>query len=527
MGLNNPYQAEDARHWNIQDGTQLIEDRHFDVDVLIIGSGAGGGISAEILSRAGKQVLIMEEGALRTSSDFRMAELEAYQQMYQEGMTRSTRDGTISLLQGRTVGGSTTVNWTSSFRTPRATLEHWQSRWGVLDCGEDELRPYFERMEAQLGIFPWQSPNANNQALAKGCAALDWTHGAIPRNVRACWNLGACGIGCPTNAKQSTLVQSIPAALRAGAILLHRVKAHKLRVERDRVVGVEAIALDLDGKAKNIRVTVKAKEVILAAGAIGSPAILLRSEEVPKPYRLVGTRTFLHPSVFVFAQFQEQVAAFEGAPQSVYSDHFQWKYGVEGPMGFKLEAVPMLPLFAALIMRGHGVQHAERMAQLPFTAGALALLRDGFHEESVGGRVTLTNDEQASLDYPISQYLFDGVRRAFLSLTELYFAAGAQRVHLAHAESQNYADWATAKEAITNFRYEPLRLRLGSAHVMGGCRIGSSPEQSVVDSNARYHQLENLSIFDGSIFPTSLGVNPQLTIFALSAKFAEGLAAKM
>jgi choline dehydrogenase-like flavoprotein len=192
-------------------------------------------------------------------------------------------------------------------------------------------------------------------------------------------------------------------------------------------------------------------------------------------------------------------------------------------MGFKIEAAPLQPLFAALITRGHGRVHAERMVQLPHTAAALALLRDGFHEESPGGEVLLRDQSDPVLDYPLNPYTFDGVKRAFLGLAELFFAAGAQKVHLAHGESLNYQSWAEARSAIEAFSYEPLRLRLGSAHVMGGCSLGSQPQESVVDETGRYHQLANLYVMDGSLFPSSLGVNPQLTIYALSAKFASHL----
>ncbi len=526
MQWDDPFrQGKNLASWSLIDGADLSEDITLEADVVIVGSGAGGGVAAEILSRSGRKVILIEEGSLKSSGDFRLKEAQAYLDLYQEGMTRSTQDGAICILQGRTVGGSTTVNWTSSFRTPRETLGYWGSEWGLEGCGVEEMAPWFAKMEQRLSIEPWLSPNSNNQVLDRGCEALGWAHAPIPRNVKGCWNLGACGLGCPTNAKQSMLVTTIPAALDRGARLLHRVRVQELIIRKERVIGLVADMIDRLGRVRPFRVTIHAQQCILSAGAIGSPAVLLRSEGIPDPYRLIGTRTFLHPSVFGFAEFAEPIEGYQGAPQSSYSDHFQWRDGVEGPMGFKLEATPMHPVFASVIMRGHGLTHWQRMQNLPHMAGTLALLRDGFHPESTGGRVSLGTARQPVLDYRVGAFEMDGVRRAYLAMAEMFFAAGAQKVNLGHSDSEDYDSWAKAREAIAKFRYEPLRLRLGSAHVMGGCRMGSDPKRSVVNTKGRYHHLENLYVFDGSLFPTSVGANPQLSIYALVAKCASELAA--
>ncbi|MFY7927275.1 MAG: GMC family oxidoreductase N-terminal domain-containing protein, partial [Oligoflexus sp.] len=186
--------------WQLIDGARLEKDLRLEADAVIIGTGAGGGVAADMLSQAGRSVILVEEGVLATSKDFQLREAESYSRFYQEGMTRTTQDGAISILQGRAVGGSTTVNWTSSFRTPEPTLRHWASDGDVTGLDIETLAPWFERMEQRLSIFPWELANPNNDILRRGCAALGWAHGAIPRNVKACWNLGVCGLGCPTNA---------------------------------------------------------------------------------------------------------------------------------------------------------------------------------------------------------------------------------------------------------------------------------------------------------------------------------------
>ena len=210
-----------ARGWKTHDGSRLEHDLSLEADVAIIGSGAGGGTTAEILSAAGYKVLLIEEGPLRTSSDFRLREADAYSQLYQEGGARCSKDGAILVFQGRAVGGTTLVNWTSSFRTPDGTLQHWADAHAVKGHSPEEMAPWFARMEERLGVAPWaMPPNANNDVLRRGCDALGLHWKVIPRNVRGCWNLGYCGVGCATNAKQSMLVTTIPATLDKDGELL-------------------------------------------------------------------------------------------------------------------------------------------------------------------------------------------------------------------------------------------------------------------------------------------------------------------
>lgn len=517
-----------ARGWKARDASTLDQDLNLDTDIAIIGSGAGGATSAEILSAAGYRVLLIEEGALKTSSDFRMLENEAYASLYQEGIGRLSKDGAITILQGRAVGGTTVVNWTSSFRTPEPTLRHWASEHGVEGHGVDDLAPWFERMEQRLGIVPWQMPpNANNDVLRRGCAALGLDWKVIPRNVRGCWNLGYCGMGCPVNAKQSMLVTSIPAALEHGGELLYLARAERLEHDGERISALHCVAMDPQCVAPTGRsIRVRARHYVLAGGGINSPALLLRSK-APDPHRHLGKRTFLHLVNFSAARFAEPVNPFYGAPQSIYSDHFQWRNGVAGPMGYKLEVPPLHPALASTLLGGFGEDNALRMADLPHTHVMLALLRDGFHPQSVGGSVELRGDGSPVLDYPVTPYAWDGVRRAFHSMAEIQFAAGAERVLPLHVASRPARNLAEAREMIDRLDLELFLTRLGSAHVMGGCAMGKDPAQSVCDSLGRHHQLENLSIHDGSLFPTSIGANPQLSVYAITARLSQLLGERL
>ena len=524
-GIPDPFVDGLASGWRVIDAPALAQDITLDADVAIVGSGAGGGTAAEILALAGLAVVVLEEGPLRRSGDFRMREAEAYPELYQESAARKTRDKAINILQGRCVGGGTTVNWTSSFRTPPATLAFWQREYGLAGFSVEDLAPWFAQMETRLSIAPWEvAPNANNEALARGARKIGIAAGAIRRNVKGCWNLGYCGMGCPTNAKQSMLVTTIPGALSKGATLVTRVRVRSLVLQDGRVTQLDGNAMDAQGIAPTPRtVRVRARAFISAAGAIGTPALLLRSG-VPDPHGILGRRTFLHPAVVSAALMPERVDAFAGAPQTIYSDHFLDTQPIDGPLGYKLEAPPLHPVLTAITLPDDGVAHARWMQDFPRMQVLIALLRDGFHPESQGGTVRLRDDGTPQLDYPLLPLLWDGARRALRSMAEIQFAAGARTVMPVHAGGPAFTNFADARAAIDGFTLQPIVTPVVSAHVMGGAPFGPDPKRAVVTTTGRHHQLENLYVFDGSLFPTSIGANPQLSIYGIVAQLATDLA---
>jgi choline dehydrogenase-like flavoprotein len=526
--IADPIREGLASGWSVIDASRLALDTTLEADVAIVGTGAGGGIVAETLCDAGLRVVMIEEGPLRSSSDFRMREADAYRDLYQESAARKTADKAINIYQGRCVGGGTTVNWTSSFRTPPATVAHWARAHGVAGFGVDDLAPWFERVEARLGIAPWNTaPNANNAALARGAGALGLRVGTIRRNVRACWNLGYCGMGCPTNAKQSMLVTTIPHALARGATLVTRARAQRLVARGTSVEALECVAMNAAGTQTSARrIDVRARLFVAAAGAIGTPALLLRSA-LPDPYATVGIRTFLHPTVVSAALMPERVEGYAGAPQTVYSDHYLDEAVLDGPIGFKVEAPPVHPVLAAVTLPGHGAAHDAWMRRLPNLQVLIALLRDGFHSESPGGRVRLASDGTPLLDYPLTPYLFDGMRRALAAMAEIQFAAGATSVMPVHDEGDGFATIAAARAAIAAFDLRPQATTIVSAHVMGGAALGPDARSSVVDLTGRHHHLDNLYVVDGSLFPTSIGANPQLSIYAVASLLGSGIARRL
>ncbi len=526
--IPDPIQAGLANGWHVIDAAQLTSDLTVEADVAIVGTGAGGGVTAEILALAGLKVVLIEEGELKSSKDFKMREAQAYPTLYQESAARKTKDKAINILQGRTVGGSTAVNWTSSFRTPPGTLHFWQERYGLKDYSVEAMAPWFEMMEQRLNVIQWETaPNENNDLLKVGAQKLNIPIAAIRRNVKGCWNLGYCGMGCPTNAKQSMLVTTIPSALSRGATLVTHARAERLQIEHDAVQALHCTALDAGGlRATGRTIRVNARHYVVSGGAINSPALLMRSK-APDPHHLLGKRTFLHPTVVSAALFAQPINGYAGAPQTIYSDHFMDTQAIDGAVGYKLEVPPLHPLLFATTMAGFGEQHAEMMKQFANTQVILALLRDGFHEESQGGAVHLRDDGYPVLDYVMSDTMWDGVKRALLTMAEIQFAAGAKTVYPLHEQAIGYTGWNAARQAIESLPYKPNLTRVVSAHVMGGCPMSDDTKLGLVSSNGQYHGVANLSVHDGSLFPTSIGANPQLSIYGLTARLASGLAQKL
>jgi choline dehydrogenase-like flavoprotein len=298
-------------------------------------------------------------------------------------------------------------------------------------------------------------------------------------------------------------------------------------MSQDRIDHLLASAMGPDGVTPSgIMVTLKARQFVVAASAIGSPGLLLRSQ-LPDPYQRVGKRSFIHPVNATVARMPAKIDPFYGAPQSIYSDEFNFKAGTDGPAGYKLEVPPLHPAMAAGVVPGHGQPQRDNLGQLPWMQSVIALLRDGFHPDSPGGTVSLRDDGNPVLDYPITDYLWQGLRKAYLTMAEIQFAAGAEAVQAMHLDSDWYTSWNQARDAINNLPMKPHRARLFTAHQMGGCSMGTDPKTSVVNGFGEHHHIANLNIHDASIFPTSIGANPQLSVYALAARNSSRLAQRL
>lgn len=499
----------------ITEGQTLSADLEVGCDLAIIGSGPGGAVMAATAAQAGLSVVLIEEGGAFGTERFRGREDEAYPFLYQDGGQRATKDGAISILQGRALGGGTTINWTTCFRTPEYIVDHWHAKHAVGGVSVAELIPHWEWAEQRLGIAEVPEPliNANNQKLRAGATKLGLDVEKLRRNVIGCAGTGNCGHGCPIGAKQGMLVTLIPDAIKAGAAVLTRARADRVLYESSRAVAIECTLLDAYGlEPTGLRATIKPRAVVVSGGAINSPALLLRSDTPDASGRL-GRRTFLHPVVAAAGFFDDEVAGWRGPPQSIAS-HAPAHRGEE--MGYFLETAPIHPMLSATSFTGFGGAHADLFAHLRNACALIALQIDGLHDDVVGGTVSVLSSGRAALDYPIVERQWRGFVEAQKTLIKLVFAAGARSSVTLHE-----GDHVLTTEAELG-RVDALPWRIGSvvifsAHQMGGCMMSDDPKQGVVRStDLRHHQIQNLYVVDGSVFPTATGVNPQLSIYGLA-----------
>jgi choline dehydrogenase-like flavoprotein len=508
----------------ITTGDEITEDLKLKCDVCIVGSGSGGAWLAYELCSKGLDVVMLEEGGYHTRREFDLTEAFAFPKLYQELGNRTTDDLSVTLLQGRSVGGSTTVNWCSSFRTPERILKIWRDVHG-LELTSDVLTPHWEAAEKRLHIKEWPEAliNRNNRILWDGLHKLGYDRGLIKRNVNGCANLGYCGMGCPIDAKQSMLVTVLPDAVEKGLRLFSNVSVRRLEVQGRRVARVTGQVLDVEKDVPTGRtVSVEAKVTAVCGGAINTPALLLRSGLDAEGR--VGRRTWLHPVVVMMALFDEPVNAFSGAPQSVYSHQFIERGA--GKIGFFLEVPPVHPMLAAVVATGTGARMQELLHKLPYINAMIAITVDGLLPHETGATVALRDGAYSrhSLQYGFVPENWEAFRAGYREMARIQLAAGARKVISLHdepVELSSEADLAKLDAA----PYEKLRLRVVTAHQMGGCPMGKEPAKSVVDPKLRFHTMDNLFIVDGSVLPTSLGVNPQLTIFGLSRWASQHVAA--
>lgn len=513
-----------ARGWQVTDASTLKDHLQLDADVAVLGSGIGGVLAAAQLAQAGAKVILLEEGGLFPSRDFRLDERRAYADLYQDNTFRQTTDKGISVFLGRCVGGGSISSWTTMQRTPLLTLDWWQRELGLAEMSTVALEPWFTQAEQLLNVGEWsEMPNVANERLAAGCRKLGLDTVPVQRSVLGCQNLGYCGLGCPTNAKLSAL-NILVEALEAGCRLITRCRVERLVAgeggQSIKLAG--GVALDQTGRPNGHRVTIRATQFVLAAGAIGSPAIMLRSKLVD-PLKLTGDRIFVHPSCLSLARFADITEPWKGAPQSVGCEHFLNQFPLSSALGYGLGVVPLHPVMTARLMPGFGENYMRWMQRLPHLQMLQAALRDGFGDASQGGRLRLREDGTPELIYTLTDGIWEGVRRGWLSMAELQFAAGAVEVLTLHESAKPVKNWQAAQQVIDSLPVVAGQARLISTQAMGGMAMGKDERNGVVSNVGQHFQWLNLTVMDGSVMPTGVGAMPQLTVLALACRAINGL----
>ncbi len=494
----------------VHDGAALDGDVAVDVDVVVIGTGAGGAVVARELAEAGVAVMMLEEGAYVDRSEFTGRPLEMQKKLYRaSGATFTVGNVPITIPLGKTVGGSTTVNSGTCYRAPDRVLEHWVRDLGLTELTPDGLAPYFDRVEAVLGVAPVKPQYLGGCArvIARGADALGIKrHQPLKRNAPDCDGQGVCCFGCPTDAKRSMNVSYVPLALKAGAELYTNVRATRVIVEHGHAVGVVS-------KTKAGRtVTVRARAVIVACGSLITPPFLMRNG-LGNASGELGKNLSVHPATGLLAVLDEKVENWKGVPQGYAIE----EYAEEGLM-FEGAALPLD--FSVGLMPHIGPELVELAEGFDRVASFGLMV-----EDTSRGRVRLVGD-QPVITYNLNNADLGRMKRGIDILARVFLAGGARRVLLpVHGFNEIHGEADLARFRATTLR--PHDLEVSAYHPLGTARMGADPSKSVVDAEHQVHATPGLYVVDGASVPSSLGVNPQVTIMALATRAAEKLAARL
>lgn len=478
-------------------------------DVAIVGSGAGGAVAAAMLAEAGLDVLVLEAGDHYDRDNYPADRLQAVAELYRDaGLTIAAGRPPIPIPVARAVGGTTVINSGTCFRAPDPVLENWRGEHGVAWARElDE--DYAEAEEfLQVTQLDPERMGRNGQLAMEGAAALGVSGAPIHRNAGNCVQCSSCPFGCAIDAKRGMHVSYLPRAVAAGARVRAGVEARRVLVEGGRAVGLACAARDGNGRTRPYIVRAR-RAVIAAGGAFGTPELLLRSG-LGGPQ--VGRNFHIHPACWVGARYEEEVRGWEGVMQSFYID--EWE-----PQGALLEATFTPLAFGGAWLAGTGAEHQRSMLGLGHVGSIGVHLSDRSQ-----GRIGLGNDGALRASYKLTREDADRIAFGIARAAEVHFAAGAAEVY------PNIPRIGTLKPgnlpAFEATRLKPSELRLEAFHPMGTARISSDPRRGVCAPDGSVRGTRNLYVADASLFPTSVGVNPMMTIIAFAKQVSRGIAAE-
>ena len=503
------WQASGLRVHQASDVTR--DHLQLEVDVVIVGSGAGGAVSAYELAKRGMKVLVLEAGPYVPSKDFTENFTDSLDTLYQDHGSQSNSDGDLLVLQGACVGGSTVVNGCVCFRTPDFILQDWQRDFGLSELTVDELAPYFDEVEKNLAVHDngeHEIPR-HGRLIRAGANRLGWSVKPLKRNIRQCGLTGHCLSGCKTERKQSMLVTYLPWAAAHGAQIYADTRVEKIVTREGKASGVEAIITRHDGTVA-ATLSVSAPRVILAAGAVQTPLLLLKSGLANRSGQ-VGKNFACHPSLYVPARYPEPVYPWRGAMLGVYVDEFM--HPDKG--GFVLEdgGAGLVELTMAA-EPGTGKPFMDYMANAKYLAGLVTLI----HDHNVGS--IEWDGERKKINYKLSDTDFPSMQRALKAAARLHLAAGASEVYVPASDQRIIHNEADIDSQVDSLENQPQHLRMVSYHPQGTCRMGADPDHSVVAANGQSHDVPGLYVADASLLPTSIIVNPQITVYALATRIA-------
>ncbi len=486
-----------------------VDGETLECDVVVIGTGAGGAVVAKELAEQGLAVVMVEEGEWFGRADFTGRAVDMQKKMFRDmGAIFALGNVGIPIPLGKTVGGTTTINSGTCYRTPERVLRSWRERLGLTGFSSEALDPYYTRVEGILGVTEARAEYTGNVArlIGRGCDALGYEHKPLRRNAPDCDGQGVCCFGCPTDAKRSTNVSYVPLALRAGATLIKPLRADEILVENGRAVGIV-------GTSNGARVTVRGRAVVVACGALLTPPFLL-GQGLANSSGELGKNLSIHPASGVFARFDEEVSNWDAIPQGYAIEEFHDEgllfEGAFAPLDVSAASVSLVgPRFMDLM------ESYDRLACFGFMI-----------EDTSRGRVRRGPGGRPLITYVLNDHDTARMKRGTEILARVFFAAGAEAVY----PTVHGFDELRTPADLERFRAATLHARdfdLSAYHPLGTARMGVDPRSSVVDTDHQVHDLPGLYIVDGSAVPSSLAVNPQLTIMALATRAAEKLATRL
>ena len=515
-------------------GTARRTPVEMEADVVVVGSGAGGGVMALELARAGRSVLVVEAGPLVTEPDMPRDEMTGFSRLLLQGGLAATHDGWIQLLAGSSVGGGTTVNWATCLPPPPAIRDEWARVHGLDGFDGAEADDDLAALSVQLGMAAPRSVGPKDEALLRGARALGFDAAETTLNAVDCGDCGSCTFGCPRGAKRSTMRVHLAEAAQLGARILPGATVAQVLISSARVNGVQASIPRADGSKREVRI--RAPQVVIAAGALRTPGILGRSSV---GHGALGHFLRIHPTAALVARYAEPIEAWRGTMQAAASLAFApGAAGGSGAGGFTIESVPAHPgIIAASLPWGSAAEHAALMADARHLAPFIAITRD-----ADWGRVTPLRSGRARIDYALSGSDVAQLREGLVQLARIGEAGGADAIMApGHAierwrRQDGELAFAAYLERLRGFDFRPHRGAVFSAHQMGTARMGEEPGLHVCDPRGRVRwsvaglssdqTIRGLYVADSSLLPTALGVNPMVTVMLLARRVARTVLAE-
>lgn len=483
-------------------------------DVCVIGSGAGGAVVAKELAEKGHDVVLVEEGSYYRKEDWSGKPLEGLRMWRNGGGTIAAGLPSISVTLGRCIGGTTTVNSATCFRTPEKIMEAWQRDLGIDTVSTDTMEPYFQKVEKEINVteLSWDVLGNCAAIIRRGAEKLGLTCRPLKHNVKNCQGCGTCQFGCLEGAKQSTDVSYIPKALAAGARVYANCRADRILKKKGRVTGLVCSFMNPATDRPAGKMTITAPIVVVACGSMITPSFLKKNGI---RNRHIGRHLQIHPCTRAAAIMDEKVEGWKGVSQGAYIDDFEDE-------GIMLEGIFVHPsiLLAAFPKIGH--EFKENAAQFAHLAAFGIMVHD-----STTGRVY-----RGIKDFIFSRYFMkksdaEKLKRGIAYTARIFFAAGARKV-LTPIAKMPVLESESDVEKLLAMKMKPALIAEGFAfHPLGSARMASTRRLGVVNTKGESFDLENLYIADGSIVPTSLGVNPQVTIMSLATMIADNIAEKI